>query len=92
MACANLPAVRVEPELLNELEAVLGDNETVGEFVEQAVRSAVRSRRTQTEFPARGEEAWRQYQRTGQSGPVVEIVDRVQTRIDARRQELLAKV
>lgn len=91
MKSATLPAVRVDPELRNELEAVLGETETISAFVEQAVRGAVNFRRTQAEFLARGEQAWQEYQRTGQSRPVGEIFDRVQKRIDARRRELLTK-
>ena len=41
MKSATLPAVRVEPELRNELEAVLGVTESISAFVEAAVRNAV---------------------------------------------------
>ncbi len=91
MKSATLPAVRVDPQLRSELEAVLGEAETLSAFVEQAVRGAVHYRRTQAEFLARGEQAWQDYQRTGQSSPAAEVFDRVQQRIDARRQELLGK-
>lgn len=57
--------MRVEPEFRNELEAVLGETETISAFVEQAVRGAVNYRRTQAGFLARGEQAWQEYQRTG---------------------------
>lgn len=82
MKSATLPAVRVEPELLNELEAVLGETETTSAFVEQAVRRAVNYRRMQAKFLARGEQAWQEYQRTVQSRPVGEVFDRVQKRLD----------
>jgi uncharacterized protein (DUF433 family) len=42
----------------------------------------------QAEFLARGEHAWQQYQRTGESRPAGEAFDQVQERIDARRQQL----
>jgi len=91
MKSATLPAVRIEPELRHELKAVLGETETLSAFVEQAVRGALNYRRTQMEFLARGEQAWQAYQRTGQSRPVADVFDRVQQRIDARRQALSAK-
>ena len=89
MKSATLPAVRVAPELRNQLEAVLDGNESISAFVEEAVRSAVNYRRIQAEFLARGEGAWQEYQRTGQSRPAAEVFDRIQGRIDARRQALV---
>ena len=91
MKSATLPAVRVEPELRIELEAVLGETETISAFVEQAVRGAVNYRRTQAEFLARGEQAWQDYRQTGQSRPAAEVFDRIQVRIDVRRKQLRAK-
>jgi hypothetical protein len=91
MKSATLPAVHVEPEFQAELESVLGEAETVSAFVEQAVRGAVKYRRTQGEFLARGEQAWREYQLNGESRPACEVFDRAQKLIDARRQELLVK-
>lgn len=49
---------------------------------------AVSAERTQAEFLARDEQAWQEYQRMGQSRPASEVLDRLQERIDARRQEL----
>jgi len=54
MKCATLPSVRVEPELRAEVESLLGDGETVSEFVEASVRATVVRRRQQAEFIARG--------------------------------------
>ncbi|WP_177239527.1 YlcI/YnfO family protein [Variovorax sp. PDC80] len=88
MKSCTLPAVRVEPELRAELEAVLGAEETISTFVADAVRRAVDFRRVQTEFYARGEAAWQEYLRTGVSHPAAEVFDRMQARIDARRREL----
>jgi hypothetical protein len=60
-------------------------------FVEQAVLGAVNYGRTQADFLSRGEQAWQTYRRTGQSRPAGEVFDHIQSRIDARRQELLRK-
>lgn len=54
MKTAALPAVRVEPELRAEVEAVLGEGESLSQFVEASVREALRRRREQAEFVARG--------------------------------------
>ena len=91
MKSATLPAVRIAPELKHELQAVLGDTETLSAFVEKAVRDAVNFRRTQMEFLARGEQAWQQYQQHGQSRPADAAFDDIQQRIDARRNALNAQ-
>jgi predicted transcriptional regulator len=54
MKTATLPGIRVEPELRSEAESVLNDGETLSQFVETSVRDAVRRRRTQAAFIARG--------------------------------------
>jgi hypothetical protein len=91
MKSKRIPPVRVEPELMRELEAVLGEAETVSAFVERAVRGAVKYRVAQGEFLARGEQAWQEYLRTAQSCPAGEVLDRIQERVDAWRQELTPK-
>ena len=48
MKSSVIPQVRVEPELRAELEALLQEGETLSEFVEASVRSAVAFRRVQT--------------------------------------------
>lgn len=88
MKCATLPPVRVEAELREELEAVLGADESISAFVADAVRGAMAYRRAQTDFPARGEAAWNEYQRTGQASPADEVFDRLDARIAARRATL----
>jgi Arc/MetJ-type ribon-helix-helix transcriptional regulator len=88
MKTAVIPQVRVEPELRAELEAALKPGETLSEFIEASVRSAVEFRRMQTRFHERGEEAWQHYQRTGVSAPADEVLARLQTKLDARRKRL----
>jgi hypothetical protein len=91
MKSATLPAVSVEPEFQIELEGVLGETETISSFIEHAVRGAVNYRRTQAEFRARGERAWQDYLRAGQSRPAAEVFDCIQLRIDARRRDMLTR-
>lgn len=88
MKSAVIPQVRVEPELRAELEAVLKQGETLSEFVEASVRSAVEFRRVQTRFHERGEAAWQHYQRTGVSVPTHDVLAKLQAKLDARRKRL----
>jgi Arc/MetJ-type ribon-helix-helix transcriptional regulator len=88
MKSAVIPQVRVEPELRAELEAALHQGETLSEFVEASVRSAVEFRRVQANFHARGQVAWDEYQRTGLSHSVDEVLDTLRQKTAARRAEL----
>lgn len=89
MKSAVIPQVRVEPELRAELDSVLDKDETLSDFVEKAVRLAVEQRRIQTAFHARGQAALEHYQSTGRSHPAKEVFDNLQTKLDARRKQLL---
>ena len=88
MKTANLPSIRVEPELRAELESVLRQGETLSEFVETSVRNAVAFRRTQTRFHERGQAAWERYQSTGACVPAEEVLAMLQAKLDARRKQL----
>jgi Arc/MetJ-type ribon-helix-helix transcriptional regulator len=78
MKTATIPSVRVEPELREEVEQLLGEGESLSEFVEAAVRSAVRQRQNQAEFVARG---LRSLSRARQTGGYVEA-DEVLRKLD----------
>lgn len=67
---------------------MLGERETLTEFVESAVRRAVEYRRIQAEFLARGEAAWQEYRRTGVASPADEVLAKLQAKVDAKRKEL----
>ena len=88
MKSAVIPQVRVEPELRAESEAVLRPGETLSEFVEASVRSAVEVRRVQTRFHARGQAALEHYQRTGISFSAEEVLAKLQNQVDAKRKQL----
>jgi hypothetical protein len=85
---AVIPQIRVEPELRAELESVLQPGETLTDFVEATVRNAIAFRRVQTSFHARAEAASEQYHRTGVSVPVETVLERLQSKLDARRKKL----
>ena len=88
MKSAVIPQVRVEPELLAELEAMLHHGETLSEFVEASVRSAIEFRSVQTRFHERGQASWEYYQRTGASFAADEVLSKLQTKLDAKRKQL----
>lgn len=54
METATMPALRVDPQLREEAESVLAENETLSAFMESALRDGIARRRLQHEFVARG--------------------------------------
>ena len=88
MKSAVIPQVRVEPALRAELESVLRPGETLTDFVEETVRNAIAFRRVQTTFQARAQAASETYHQTGVSVPVEAVLDRLQSKLDAKRKKL----
>lgn len=88
MKSATIPSVRVEPEFRAELEAVLGEGETLSEFVEASVRAGVERRRVQAEFIARGMRSRDEARRTGRYVDADDVLMRLQRKVDAARGQL----
>jgi hypothetical protein len=88
MKSAVIPQIRVEPELRAELESVLRQGETLTDFVEATVRSAIAFRRVETAFHARAQASSEEYHRTGISVPVDTVLERLQSKLDAKRKKL----
>ena len=82
---ADVASVRIEPELRAEVEALLGDGETVSEFVEASVRAAVLRRRHQAEFIARGLRSLEDARHTGDYANADAVVETLQRKLDAAR-------
>lgn len=91
MKTAVIPQVRVEPELRDQLESMLREGETLSEFVEASVRGALEFRRVETAFHARGEVAWQAYEHQGAAVAADQVFDRLQSRLEQRRNELRAR-
>lgn len=85
MKTATIPSVRVEPEFRAEVEAVLGDGESLSEFVEGAVRAGVERRRVQAEFIARGLHSRDAARRTGEYTDADVVVEALQRKLDTAR-------
>ena len=85
MKTATIPSVRVEPELRAEVESLLGEGETVSEFVEASVRATVLRRRNQAEFIARGLRSLEVARRTQDYVDADAVVEGLQRKLDAAR-------
>lgn len=88
MKTATIPSVRVEPEFRAEVEAVLGEGETLSEFVEASVRAGVERRRIQAEFIGRGLRSRDEARRTGQYVDADVVVANLQRKLEAARTRL----
>ncbi len=54
MKTASIPSLRVAPALRQAAEAVLGEGESLSNFVEQSIRESIERRLAQREFITRG--------------------------------------
>lgn len=85
MKTATIPSVRVEPELRAEVESLLGEGETVSEFVEASVRANVVRRRHQAEFIARGLSSLEAARASGDYVDADAVLDNLQRKLDKAR-------
>ena len=85
MKTATIPAIRVEPALRADIQALLGEHETVSEFVEASVRAAVQRRHRQADFIARGLASLDEARRSDDFVDADDVVDGLQRRLDAAR-------
>ncbi|MEP7283041.1 MAG: YlcI/YnfO family protein [Rubrivivax sp.] len=84
MKSAQLPPVRVEPSVRQEIESALREGESLSEFVEAAALQAARRRMAQEEFLARGQASLAKAKATGEFYPVDRALDSMRERLDAR--------
>ena len=91
MKTATLPAIRVEPELREKIESVLGQGESLSSFIESTLRSAVEFRAIQNEFHARGQRSQEHYDATGVSFSTEEVIEKLRAKTQRRREQLLRK-
>jgi predicted transcriptional regulator len=85
MKSATFPSIRVEPELRDAAEDVLGEGETLSGFVEQSIREGIERRRNQSEFIARGMASRDAARRTGDYVPAFEVLEKLERRRDTLR-------
>ena len=85
MKTATIPSVRVDPEFRAEVESVLGEGETLSQFVEASVRASVERRRVQAEFIARGLRARDDARRNNDYVTADEVLAGLQRKLDGAR-------
>jgi len=88
MKTASIPSVRVDPEFRAEVESLLGEGETLSEFVEASVRATVQRRRVQAEFIARGLRSRDEARRTGEYVDADVVIEQLQRKLDAARNRI----
>jgi Arc/MetJ-type ribon-helix-helix transcriptional regulator len=88
MKTATIPSVRVDPEFRAEVEAMLGEGETLSEFVEASVRATVQRRRVQAEFIARGLRSRDEARQTGEYVDADVVIAQLQRKLDAARSRM----
>ena len=84
MKTAQLPPVRVEPAVRDEIESVLQEGESLSQFVETAAVQAARRRKAQQAFLARGRASLADAKSTGEFYPLHGVLDEMRARLDAR--------
>ena len=90
MKSATIPSVRVDPELRAEVEALLGEGETLSEFVESSVRQTVVQRRNQAEFVARGLRSLEGAKRAGEYVDADVLVGKLELKLATAKRRLRA--
>jgi hypothetical protein len=88
MKTAQLPPVRVEASVREEIEAVLREGESLSEFVETAAVQAARRRKAQEEFLARGRASLAKAKRTGEFYVADKVLEDMRGRLLSRMQAL----
>lgn len=92
MKTSSIPAVRVEPALRSDIESMLGQGETLSQFVENAVRSTVDRRKAQAEFVRRGLDAIAATKQAGHGIPADVLIQKLESKLDAARAQVKAGV
>lgn len=87
MKTTTIPSIRVEPGFRAEVEAVLGEGETLSQFVEASVRVSVERRRMQSEFIARGLRSRDDARRTGDYVDADAVLDNLQRKLVVARSQ-----
>jgi predicted transcriptional regulator len=87
MKSATFPSIRVDPELRDAAENILGEGETLSGFVEQSIRESIERRRNQSEFIARGIASRDAARSSGDYLSSFEVLEKLGSRLDALRMK-----
>jgi len=86
MRSAALPAVRITPELKQQLEDVLADGETISALVERAVRGEIERRVMEDEFRQRGIEAIERVEAGGAYLPAEDVLGKLKAKLQRAKE------
>jgi hypothetical protein len=78
MKTASLPSLRVDPQLRQDAESVLRDEESLSQFIENAVRDQIAQRKAKAEFLARGLASRDKARQTGHYVDAAQVLDKLQ--------------
>lgn len=90
MKTATIPSLRVEPEFRDEVERVLGPNESLSQFVEASLRASVQQRKNQAEFVARGKRSLANAQKTGVYVDAAEVMQGLRDKLASAKARAAA--
>jgi predicted transcriptional regulator len=85
MKTATFPALRVEPELREAVESLLGEDETLSSFMETALRDTLARRRLQRDFIARGLASREESRKTGEYFDAKDVHAELRGMLDAAK-------
>ncbi|KFG93632.1 prevent-host-death protein [Burkholderia paludis] len=85
MKTATMPALRVDPQLREAAESVLGENETLSAFMASALRDGIARRRRQRGFVARGPASRDDARRTGEYVDATDVQAELEGMLTAAR-------
>lgn len=88
MKTASIPEIRVEPQLLDDIESVLKEGETLAEFVEATVRRGVEYRLIEDELRVRRGAA---SEKAEEERSVDDVLADLQAKVDSTREWLSKK-
>ena len=91
MKTAQLPPIRVLPEVREEIERSLRDGESLSQFVEATVLREARRRREHDEFIARGRAAIAAVKAGAPTYPHEQVMDEMRDRLRERMAQLRAQ-
>lgn len=91
MKTTTIPSVRVAPAVRADIEALLQEGESLSQFVEASVVEAVRRRRNQAEFVARGMQALAHARETGDFVEPAALLSRLEDKLAAARAKVTAR-
>jgi ribosome-associated translation inhibitor RaiA len=90
MKSASIPSIRVTPDIRADIESLLAEGETLSQFVEASVMDAVRKRRAQAEFVARGLSALADARDTGRYVTPQSLLKKLEQKLERARRKAKA--